>query len=246
MVLVAVLWTMVLLAMLAAALVTMSRSDARNISLDQDQLQAREAIQAGINLTVVALTDSGQRWPTDGTPQTVTFGKVPLAVAITSEGGKIDLNNANPDLIRGLLSAVGEGPGAADEITNEIVAHRENGGFTELAELLPLPGVSGELYDRLAPNLTLYSGSSTVDASSAPFEVLLAIPGNTRADAEAEIARRASPGNSRDAGSRAVMAGQVYTITAALAGSGAGRLSKTEIVRLTGDARKPMFVLRLD
>jgi general secretion pathway protein K len=241
MVLVAVLWMMVLLSMLAAALVVMSRSDARNVSLDQERLQADETVQAGINLAVVALTDPTQQWPIDGSARTIKFADTPVAVAISSEGGKIDLNNANPDLIRGLLTAVGEGPGAADEITNEIVAHRQTGGFTNLAELLHMQEISGDLFDRMAPNLTLYSGSSSVDTSTAPMDVLLAIPGNTRADAEAEMARRASPSNSMDAPSRSMLAGQAYTVSGKLAmPTGVWR---NEVLRLTGDARRPMFVL---
>ena len=244
MVLVAVLWTMVLLGMLAAALVAMSRSDARNVSLDRDQLQARENVQAGINLAIVALTDPSQHWPVDGTQQTITFDKVPVVVAVTSESGKIDLNNADPDLIRGLLTAVGEGPGAADEITNEIIAQRESGGFTNMAEILQLPGVSGDLYDRLAPNLTLYSGSSSVDPSTGSIDVLLAIPGNTRADAEAEMARRTSPDSLLDGPNRPLMAGQTYTLKGKYGVQGGIVATEAETVRLTGDSRRPIFLLQ--
>jgi len=88
MVLVAVLWTMVLLAMLAAALLTMSRSGARNVGFQLDQVQMGENVRAGINLAIVALTDPNQHWPVDGTPQTIPFDKTPTAVALTSEGGK--------------------------------------------------------------------------------------------------------------------------------------------------------------
>jgi general secretion pathway protein K len=244
MVLVAVLWTMVLLAMLAAALVMMSRSEARNVTLDQDQLQARETVKAGINLAIVALTDPNRDWPTDGTPRTITVDGVPVAVAITSEGGKVDLNNAAPDLIRGLLAAVGQGPGAADEIANEIVARRQNGGFTSLAELLQLPEIDEDLFDRVTPDLTLYSGSSSVDPSAAPMDVLLAIPGNTRADAEAELAGRTSPDSSLDKPQRPVMTGQAYTIMGKLGASGLVATRK-ETVRLTGNSPRPIFVLQL-
>ncbi len=243
MVLVAVLWTMVLLSMLAAALVAMSRSDARNVSLDQQRLQDGETVQAAINLAVVALTDPTQHWPTDGSVQTIKFGDVLVAVAITSESGKVDLNTANPDLLHGLLTAVGEGPGAADEITNDILARRQSGGFSNSSELLRLPEISGDLFNRLAPNLTLYSGSNSVDPSTAPPDVLLAIPGNTRADAEAEMARRASLSSSIDAPSRPVMAGQAYTVTVKLGTHQAAGVSKDQVLRLTENSFEPIFVL---
>ena len=243
MVLVAVLWMMVLLSMLAAALVVMSRSDARNAWFDLAQFQDDETVQAAINLAIAALTDPSQHWPTDGTPRTIKFGDAPVEVAITSEAGKIDLNNANPDLLRGLLTAVGEGPGAADEITNDIVIHRESGGFTNLSELLQLPEISSDLFNRLAPSLTLYSGSNSVDSSTASLDVLLAIPGNTSADAEAEMARRASPGASIDTPSRPVMAGQAFTVIGKMTSPGRAGVLKSEVLRLTGSSSKPIFIL---
>jgi len=245
MVLVAILWVIVLQAMLATALLTMSRVEIRNVGLDQDQLQAGEVVRSAINLAVVALTDPNQHWRIDGVPQTITIDKVPVSVTITSESGKIDLNYGSPDLIRGLLTAVGEGPSAADEITNEIVARREKGGFSNPAELLQFPEVSRDLYGRLASSLTLYSASSSVDISVAPIDVLLAIPGNTRADAEAEMARRTLRGNSPDA-TRPALAGQAYTIKGNLSAPGIIGASRTEIIRLTGNARAPIFVLQVN
>ncbi len=241
--LVAVLWTMVLLGMLAAALVAMSRSDARNATLDQERLQADETLQAAIDIALVALSDPAQHWPVDGTARTITFNGVPVTVGITAESGKIDLNGGSAELIGGLLTVAGDGPGAADALSQAIVEHRQSSPFNNLAELLQMPGMTPDLFDRIAPSLTLYSGSSSVDPKLAPMDVLMAIPGNTRADAEAEMARRASADQTGDGAPSTVTTGQAFSIEGKLTGTGSLHASGGEVIRLTGNSVRPVFVL---
>jgi general secretion pathway protein K len=225
--------------MLAAALVAMSRSDARNATLDQERLQADETVMAAIGLAIVALSDPTQHLPLDGTAQTITFDGAQVTVGIAAESGKIDLNNGNPDLISGLLTIAGEGPGTADTLAQAIVEHRQVAPFTSLAELLHMPSMTPELLDRIAPSLTLYSGSSSVDAKLAPMDVLLAIPGNTSADAEAEMARRSTSSGSVDGPAIPVIAGQAFSISGQLTGNVQLRASSRAIRRASCAAAAP-------
>jgi general secretion pathway protein K len=262
--LLAVLWATILLAVLATALIAMFRADARLMNTERARFEATEAARAAINLAIVALSNPAGGWPVDGTPQTIKFGDIAIDVAVSAESGKIDLNAGGLELIHGLLMVEGASPGAAGQITEEIGARRVNQGsdvangipaaatphdpgmhqFQNMAELLQIPGITRPLFDRLIPNLTLYSGALTVDAKLAPIDVLLSIPGNTRADAEAALRARASGNTSTDAVtdlSRTI--GRAFSVTALVQLPNGIAVHRSEIIRLTGDPSRPFWVL---
>ena len=245
--LIAVLWTVVLLSILATALIATSRSESRSIRSDIARLQAGEAANAGIGMAIAALSEpDGGDWPINGAPRSLRFENADLTVSVSAENGKIDLNAANPALLRSLLVVAGLGPGASDSLAGAIISKRKSGGvpFNNVGELMRVPGVTRELYDRLAPNLTVYSGARTVDLNVAPSDVLLAIPGNTTADAEALIKGQASiqSGIASPDGPEKSRIGQAFKITA-VAHSQDAVVRRTKVVRLTGSPFEPYWVL---
>ncbi len=105
--LVVVLWVLVLLSLIAASFSRTTRTEinvARNLV---DNAKAEALAEAGVYLAILALLDPdpAQRPRADGTPFEVAFGGAEITVSVQDEGGKIDLNQAPDELLRGLLLA---------------------------------------------------------------------------------------------------------------------------------------------
>ncbi len=135
-----------------------------------------------------------------------------------------------------------------------------DGAFLSVAELNQVLGVDSQVYARLAPWLTVYSWAPQVDPMTAPRTVLLAVPGldagqvdDFIAARQAFYASRAAGGGERSrlpvellsAGARYLSRAEsrVYTVEAQGELSGGTRASRRAVIQLTGDARKPFFVV---
>jgi general secretion pathway protein K len=247
---------------IASTLIAMTRSHGKSMQAERERLAADQAAEAGIALALVALGDPRREWPVDGTKRVVRFNDIDIDVSITAESGKIDLNTGDRTLIRGLLTVEGADPGEADAISDTILDRRGpeglhhlnsiaegpgsqsgSGPFEHIGELLRVPGITRALYERIAPNVTLYSGSSSVDVSVAPADVILSIPGNTEADAEAVLRARNEPLHGNDGGDLSRSVGHAFTITSIARMSDGAAAQIREVVRLTGNPKQPVWVL---
>ena len=136
-----------------------------------------------------------------------------VLISAQDEGGKIDLNRAPDSIIRGLFAAVGVAEDEAAALTDAIVDYRDtnnarrlNGAedsdyraagrqygakdrpFESTAELLQVLGMTTEVYELVAPALTVHSRRRRVNRDTAPPLVLAALLG---LDAEELAAREA-------------------------------------------------------
>ena len=157
---------------------------------------ARRARPAGV--------DPDQAWRAGGGPYRLTYGEGEVLVSIADEDGKIDLNAAPPELLAGLLGQLGldaeEAEAMADRIVDfrdpdheprpqgaedpqYVAAGRPTGAqdrpFATESELLGVLGMTPELYRRMRPYITVFSGAEAVDPMHASRVVLAAIPGMT-------------------------------------------------------------------
>ena len=162
---------------------------------------------------------SEQRWPADGTVYAWRFGGGEALVSIQDETGKIDLNTARDELLKGLFLSVGLEEQEAAALVDAIADFRDpddlrrlNGAedddyrdaglaygakdrpFDAVEELRQVMGMTRALYERVAPMLTVYSGQSGIDPRTAPREALLALPGVDGDAVEALLATRAEAG----------------------------------------------------
>jgi general secretion pathway protein K len=144
------------------------------------------------------------RWRTDGEARTLKFDDGTAVVVLQDESGKIDLNAADVGLIYSLLlSATGDGNAAlsmlqaildwrdadggkrksgaeVEEYAAEALAYGpRNGPFTAVDELRLVMGMNEDLYSRLSPALTVYSGDSGLNPEVAVREALLGLPDMT-------------------------------------------------------------------
>ena len=146
-------------------------------------LRLQAAAQAGLTQALLRLTTPApqQRWPINGTAVALRWDGVAVTVAITSEAGKFDLNQADWAQIDALFGAAGLNSTDADTLADRVLDWREPGTFRRLhgakaaeyraaglnyaprgapfqttSELQLVLGMT-PLYAQLAPGITVYN-----------------------------------------------------------------------------------------
>lgn len=213
--LVSVLWGLVIISLIAAVMLSSARVSYRQAVYSVEQAQRQARAEAATARAVLGLLDTREdhRWRVDGVAQAWVFDGQEVQVAIQDEGGKIDLNAAGEPAIRQLLGVIGPAPvGMADKILDWRDQHGElhrlngatsktyseagrdyvprGGPYQSIDELKLTLDMTSALYERLKPAVTVYSGRSKVNPTTAPKEVLMALLGQNDATASAAIAAR--------------------------------------------------------
>jgi general secretion pathway protein K len=269
---ISVLWGLGLLTAISLSLLwsgNMSYGLTRN---DLEHARVNATVEAAVNRAVVALFDPRpeRRWRTDGVAQRFEFDGVLIRVSIQDELGRIDLNQAEAPTLVGLLQSAGLDVDSAMRLAGKILDWRtatslkhlngakeqdyraagrayqpRNGPFQSVDELLLVMDMTPELFRRIEPALTVYSGRQFVDPQEAPREALRALPNMSPNDVESVLAARASQqsaltGTATDLG--ASLRGRAFTIRAEF--ERADRTSAIEaVVRLTDDPANPYWLL---
>jgi general secretion pathway protein K len=201
--LVLVLWILLLVTISTSAYTLTARMDQLEAHTVLSGTQARLAAEAGMNFAVLSLRDPNEetRVVPDGRPYVMEFNGAQVEVRVTDERGKLDINAAGEEVLGNLFAANGLDDQQAtylaaavadwidqDEIERasgaEIATYEAAGlgigpanrTFIMVEELLQVLGMSWDLYIRMAPGLTVYSGSNLPEPAYAPAEALLAFP----------------------------------------------------------------------
>jgi general secretion pathway protein K len=199
------MWALLLLATIAAAVTAVHRTEIALSGNLLDQVRGRALGEAGVYYAISRLLSDGtlpesERFPVDGSLQSWFFDGRELRISVSGESGRVDLNAAQPELLKLLLEAAGAEPDQADALAGAIQDWRDtdsntqvNGAedpdyraagmlygakdqpFASVEELRQVLGMTPELYRTLAPALTVYSGRSKVNPIFAPRLVLLAV-----------------------------------------------------------------------
>ncbi|HEX5958372.1 MAG TPA: hypothetical protein VFY92_06920 [Hyphomicrobiaceae bacterium] len=191
-----------LLALVAASFAQIARNHVKLASVASESAKAEALADAGTHLAILDLVaahasprgsqGANRRYPLDATPLTCSSGNGSiLTIAVQDEAGKVDLNIANPSLLRALVLGVGVsgGEAAADAILDYrdrdddrrisgaeraeyLAAGRpygpRNGPFQAVEELAGVLGITQDDADRLRPFVTIYSGLAAIDMNIAP------------------------------------------------------------------------------
>jgi general secretion pathway protein K len=195
---VAVLWVVALLSMMAAIFAVETRTEtdlARNLA---ENAQAEALADAGTYRAIAMLLNPGQtrRPRADGTPYRWSLAGGEVLVSIQDEAGKVDLNAAPDGLLQALFVSVGVAPDAAStlvdrirDFTDRVHIKRLNGAededyrrasvgygakhapFDSVAELEQVLGMTHELFRRLEPFVTVYTGLNGINPLTASREV---------------------------------------------------------------------------
>lgn len=200
--LVSVLWLLVLLSLIVLNLSTGSRTELQLASNLRLAAQGQHVAETGVNWGLWSLLQANTAgWLADGSTRSLVLDGVSVEVALFDEQGKIDLNEAGPQLLQGLFESVGLAEPAALAQTGAIIDWRDadqmrspqgaeeaeyqavglkgpgNGPFESLEELRQVLGMTEELYQQVLPALTIDSNKAEINPLVAPREVLLALPG---------------------------------------------------------------------
>lgn len=215
--LVLVLWVALLMSVIAGGFALSARTESVQSRILFNQVQAEFLAEAGLNRAVFELRnpDPETRWIADGRSYEFTLDEAKINVQITDESGKIDLNLANEELLVGLFASVGVEFDEALALSDKIQDWRDPDEETRLAgaedadyfsagythgakdapfdtvpEILQVMGMSYELYRRIEPAITVYSGRGNLNLAFAPKEALMALGGINAQVAEDYINQR--------------------------------------------------------
>jgi len=210
--LLAVLWSLTLFALVAASFAASTRGESRISRNVADQARARALADGGVHRAIFGLIerDPALQWVAGSTVHEIAVSGERIRVVVEDEAGKIDLNRAPDELLKGLFLSQEVEDAEATAIVDAIVDFRDqddlrhvngaefaeyrdaglsygpkNKSFEAVEELGRVLGVSPEIYRRVAPFLTVYTRQRGIDPRVAPPEVLRAIPGLDPAQVEA-------------------------------------------------------------
>lgn len=192
-VLVAVLWLLGLLALLAMVMTAHVARGLAAIDAEGDLVAGDALAEAAVEL-VAGMVRQADR-PLLGAGQfSGIAGKGYIRARFAPEMARIDINFASPELLAGLFRALGESAVDADALGQSIALLRAKAKppsadpdaaaavpplFAQPDGLAMVPGVSASLAARALPHITTYSGSPQIDAGLAGPHVLAALPGMT-------------------------------------------------------------------
>ncbi|MET0654701.1 MAG: type II secretion system minor pseudopilin GspK, partial [Pseudoxanthomonas sp.] len=212
-----VLWLIALLTALIGAFALTARVEALQGKVLSDGVRTQELARAGVEYSLARLADTEPttRWLPDGRSYRWNFAGSEIELHIVDESGKVDLNQAGQPLLTALMQALGTEREPAERVAAAIVDWRDpdpltqvNGGaedpdyaaagrpygakdapFETVAEVEQVLGMTPELYAKLEPFLTLYSGRGEPDPTYAQAQVLTAMG----LDAATYLAQRKTP-----------------------------------------------------
>jgi len=176
-ILVAVLWSVALMAALAMAASTTFRGFAGILSVETEKARLEGLLTAGLESAAHLAGRMGER-PIRDYEAAVALPAGAVRLRLNDESGRIDLGKAPPELLAGLLRALGVRDEAGD-LAKQWAAWREKPGNAAAADaagfvrMLRLPPDAAA---KLAPLATVY-GRETVNPLAAPAAVLEAVPG---------------------------------------------------------------------
>jgi len=265
-----VLWACTLLAILLGGYAALARTEGLQARYQFAQTQAHYAAEAGIMRAFYGLQDPviPRRWIGDGRVYAFQYDDATIKVSAISEGGKVDLNSATPEVLQGLFQAAGMQPGQAQALAGNVVEWRgasllpadastrraayaaaglgygpRNGPFVSIEELQLVLGMTPAIYRVVAPDITIWSGNGSPDPNTAPPLALAAIPGMTSQQVSAIQAARL---NNADDPSMALNSGTTHSIEseATLADGTHAVLRATMRVQAGQAGAQPYAVLR--
>lgn len=215
--LILVLWVTVLLTVIAGSFSLSARVEGTQAKIVFDTTKARYLAEAGLHRAVYELRnpDPDARWVADGRTYHVEFAGAKIEISIIDETGKIDINLASNELLIGLFASLGMSEEDATMLTERVVDWRDNDNvagingaededyeaegykygakdalFDTVPELQQVMGIDYDMYRRLEPAITVYSGSRDINIAFAPPEALVALDGVENEDVQQFIEER--------------------------------------------------------
>ena len=240
-----VLWTLVLIAFIAAHLTASGRTEIRIARNLVANAVAEAAADGGISAAIFNQLDPNgdQRWPMNGEAHQLAIGSTRVIVQLEDEAGRINPSTAPPALLEALLRTTGTDPGSADSLAlaigqwvgstpaaepQSVQAEYRAAGLDygppgepleTLDELGRVLGMTPDVLAAIRPHLTLFGPPQPNPATADPV-VATALAGMAPAAVAPSSPNQPPP--------------DVLTIriTATAFGQGNARVTKTAVVRV--------------
>jgi len=215
--LVSVLWVIVLLTLMAAAISATSRSSGQLTNNLRYATQARYAAEAGMQWAFWGLDIPADQipWLADGSVYEMPLADMLIQVAVVDENGKIGLNVATEAMLKPLLVAAEVDDSRVDSLVDAILDWRDDDDLTRLngaededylqagleweskdapfesiMELKQILGMDDQVFSAIRDSVTVHSGKRNVNPLVAPKLVLMALSDMDEGQAEQYIEDR--------------------------------------------------------
>jgi general secretion pathway protein K len=264
--LLAVLWVVIVLGLMAAVFMRESRIEVNLTRNLIEEAKAEAMADAGVSRAMLGLiaADDAAFWRPDGMPYDFAFADGFVRVTLQDESGKIDLNRSAAPVLQALFEAAGLTPQQAQQLLDAMADYRDvdhlrrvNGAedpdyaaaglaydakdapFAMTEELLQVPGMTRELFDRVAPYITVYSPRRDVNIATASPDVLRLLPYLTPARVDALLKQRTDQGR----GGRRWRVVALTVVADATTANG-GRFIREAVLRRSSDRLTPFDVVQ--
>lgn len=215
-----VLWVAMLLTVIASSFALATRTDMAVIQNSVERARAEAAADAAVHRAMAEMYKPASdltRWKSDGESHDFEWQGLVVRVSLMDESGKIDINTAMPDLLKGLLLSGGASEDQAVKLVDAIQDWRDtdtlrrlngaeepeyqaaglkykpaNAPFQTIEEVRMVLGMTPELYRHIAPDITIFSRQAGLNYTVASRSALLALPGVTREQVDTYIALRSA------------------------------------------------------
>lgn len=218
-----VLWVLSVLTIMAGGFALSTRRSLDQTLYARTAAQALALAEGGVYYAMFMLThpDIKQRWRSDGFTYNVRLPAGEVRLQVFDESGRLDLNTAQEISLRGLFMRVVEDDKLAARLTDAVLDWRDvddlrrmngaerkdydaqggrwtrpqNRPFVFPEELAGVIGITPELYARLAPLVTTWSGQDGINPQKASADMLrLIFRGDEKQVAMLLAARDVPPG----------------------------------------------------
>lgn len=258
------LWGLILIGLVAASFQRETRVGTMLARNAMENAKAEALADAGVERAILALLDPDPKtaWRCDGRSYLFDLGEGTVKIRIQDEGGKVDLNHAPLPVLMALFQGIGADSVGARKLADTILDYADRDSnrrpvgaedpdyaaaglkdgpkdapFDRKEELLRVLGMTKAIYDAIASDVTVYSGRSDINLSTASELVLRAIPGLTVQQRDQIIAARSSGVPSQR------LRIETVTVLADAATTGGGRFIRETVARLSGGPGRPFQIL---
>jgi general secretion pathway protein K len=203
MVLVVVCWIIALLAIMATSFSYSLRTETMLATSAVEHARARALAEGGVAYAAMHLSSpvAAEDWSLEGSATEWPMAGATLTISVRGESGKVDLNKAKPELLRALLQSAEVEEDALDALVDAIedwrdsndlrglngaesdeyrAAGRElgprNARFESVEELQLVLGMTPEIYQKVAGELTVFSRQEGINPDMASPALLRTLP----------------------------------------------------------------------
>lgn len=197
--LVIVIWILTLLSLMAGSFALSMRRESSVAGALKNNAQAQALAETGLSIAQFMLQhpDPKQRWHVDGSIYRIPTNDAEIRIRILAESGKVDINAAEEPLLKALFNSVSDDEKLQQHLLDTLVDWRDaddeprpqgaekkqyrqaglayqpsNQPFQSLEELQLVLGFNADIFERLQPWITIYSGQAELNSRLASPEML--------------------------------------------------------------------------